>query len=263
MMGNTGPRLGFAPAAAVALPFAWKFLWTVGVPLVLTAGGIAVGGALVKSAVPDIPINRRSVGRAALLGGGGVAAYYLSDLLPEKWKPAAYIGAVAGISGALYFLFSEPGLEPTPNIIPSLTVPPEKQVPKLTPAPMVQAFDIYVDPDQPNTGGSMRWPWGDQEYEVYIKNNMTKEVVFFVGVSITTGGFKVGYTSPIVDPRYGRKQVTLPPGKDDIVKVRVPSVFSGGAQLEIGFELFQQGNDARPFRVTDAVPITYTVLPLF
>lgn len=260
MISNARPHLGVIAAAA---PFGWKLLLNVGIPLVLGAGAIALTGAAVKGAVPEIPINKKSVGKAALAGGAGIAAYYLSDLLPQEWRPAAYIGAVAGVAGALYFLFSEPAPEAPPEIIPSRTVPPREQMPALTPGPMLQALTLFVDPDQPNTGGTRRWPWGDQEFEIIVKNEMDRPVTFFVGL-VTSGEDAVTiYRSPIVDPKYGRKRVTLGPGQDQIVKVKSPAPAGILKDVAVSFELFRQGEDTAPFRTSDAVPITYTYLPIF
>lgn len=261
MLANA--RMGIGPAA-VAVPLGWRLLTTWGIPLVLGAGAIYATGAIAKSAVPELPINKKSIGRAALLGGSGISAYYLSDLLPQDWKPVAYIAAVAGITGALYYLFSEPALEPPPQILPTAQIAPNLQVPAIAPGPLADAMTVYVDPEQPNTGGSHRWPWGDQEYEVIVKNNLSKPFSFFVGTAINQEDEPVQWRSPAVDPRYGRQRIDLAPNEDRSVKLKIPSSAVGITKnYGVSFEFFRE-RDALPrdaFRVSPAIPVFYSFYP--
>lgn len=259
MLANSHAQLGVILAAA---PIGWKILLNVGAPLLIGAGAIYATGAIAKSAIPEIPVNKKSIGRAALLGGGGIAAYYLSDLLPQEWKPVAYVGAVAGVAGALYYLFSEPSPEAAQEIIPPRQVTPNLQVPTLPPGPLADAMTVFVDSEQPNTGGTHRWPWGDQEYEVVLKNNLSRPMSYFVGVAVSPEGGTVQWRSPQIDPRYGRRRVDLAPNQDASVKLKVPSSAVGITKnYGISFEFFRQGNDLTPFRVSEAIPIFYSFYP--
>lgn len=96
-----------------ALPLAWGILARIGVPLLLTAGAIAGAGALVKTAIPSVPISRKNLGASALVGGAGMAAYFMSDVIPAGWRPVSYALAAAGIAGSIYLLFTDVEEPPT------------------------------------------------------------------------------------------------------------------------------------------------------
>jgi hypothetical protein len=105
MLANRPVQMGFAPAVAAAA--IWPWVVRLGTPLLVGAGLIYASSSLVKAAVPSIPINTRNVPQAALLGGFGIASYYASSLLPEKWAPLGYIGAALGVAGSIYMLFKD------------------------------------------------------------------------------------------------------------------------------------------------------------
>jgi hypothetical protein len=116
-MLSNGPVLGIAPALVARA--IWPWVVRIGAPLLVGAGVIYASSSLLKSAVPSIPVNTRNIPQAALLGGLGVASYYTASLLPEKYAPIAYIGAVIGVASSIYLLFkdvatTQSGEGPTP-----------------------------------------------------------------------------------------------------------------------------------------------------
>lgn len=266
MLGN-GIRHQLGIPAVVPVIVKW------GLPWLLTAGGIAVTSLVASKSIPEVPINKKNIAVASALAGAGLTSFFLSDTIPDGWKPVAYAAAVAGIAGGAYFLFKEPALLPVPDIIPSKRVAPESQVPPWAPGQLLEAFTVFVDPDQPNTGGSRRWLYGDQNYEVIVKNESNTPITFFVGAEVYTAGATRLYRSPgPSDVKYGRKKVTLAPsnqeGNDKRVIVTVPELkgtwwesgYSNG--IGVNFEFFRQGDDNAAFKVSESMPIHFSLFPI-
>lgn len=268
MLGNGRAQMGLV----AAIPIGWKILLNVGLPLVIGAGAIALTSSTVKSAVPEIPINKKNIGIAALLGGGGLAGYYLSDMLPEGYKPVGYAIAVAGIASSLYFLFKAPAVGDSAEIIPSHVVTTSERVPPWSPSQMIEVFTVFADPDQPNTGGWRRFP-GDQEYEVIVRNESNQPITFFTGLELYGRGLTRIFRSPgPSNPTVGRKKVTLAPsgspGASQAIRLTIPENYQRQniiplyKDLAVNFEFFRQGNDEQPFKVSESFPITYGFVPL-
>lgn len=264
MMANGRPQMG---VVAVAAPIGWKILLNVGLPLLVGAGAVYATGAAVKSAVPDIPINKKGIGKAALWGGLGAAAYYSAPLFEEKYRPYPYIAAALAVGVAVYSIFQEVP-QATTDIIQSKTVSPAEQVPPMTPGPMLDAFTIVVDPEQNNTDGTRRWPSGDQRFEVVVKNNLNKNVTFFVGGELSDEDGKKVYESPLTHPVYERKKITLGPGKDQAVIITIPSpkdimgpIKGSFRDMAFTFNFYRDGTVKTPFRSSDSVSSTFTLLP--
>lgn len=110
MLTNRRHEMG-NPAVAAA----WPWIVRIGGSLLLTAGAIYGSSALLKAAVPTLPINTRNVPKAAIFGGLGVASYFASSLLPEKYAALGYVGAALGVGGAIYTLFKDAPLPSDPN----------------------------------------------------------------------------------------------------------------------------------------------------
>lgn len=153
MLCNRGPELGLAPAAAAGA--IWPWVVRLGVPLLVSAGVIYASSSLVKAAVPSVPINTRNVPKAAILGGLGVASYYATGLLPEKWAPVGYIGAALGVASSIYFLFKDVPVgadpsAPTPAVAPEAyaAIRPLIEEPKrgqtTTPGVISDAYPVRV-----------------------------------------------------------------------------------------------------------------------
>jgi hypothetical protein len=264
--GLSGPQLGqWQPVLISAAR--WLLPW------LAVSAGVALTSNVAKNALPEVPINKKNIALASALMGAGATSYFISEGISDQYKPWAYAAAVAGIASGLYYLFQEPSPESAPEIIPSKTVPPNQQVPAWSPSQMLEAFTVYVDPDQPNTGGTRRWPTSDQNYEVVVKNESSKPLTFFVGAEVYGVGSKRLYRSPdSKDPKYGRKKVTLAPtgqpGNDTRVILTVPPIEgtwwqSGyGEGIAVDFEFFRQGDDTAPFKVSESIPIHYTLWPV-
>lgn len=275
MLSNRSPQLGAGPLAA-AVPILIKW----GLPFVAWAGGAFVATKIVSSAVPDVPINKGKIGLSSAFIGGGLTSYFLSEGLPEAWRPISYALAVAGVAAGTYLLLT-PEEKEDPRTLPGGYVPPAQVVPAYTPAPMIQNFSVFADPRQPNTGGDRRWPYGDQTYEVLVTNKSDKDLTFFVGVSMWVDSDKnlgdnvLIYRTPNVLPVYGRQKVTIlrpgipTEGREKRIDVIVPSFSDIGTKanltglrkdVAVQFQFFRQQNDMEPFKVSDAFTISYTLM---
>lgn len=266
MLGNGRVQMGVV-GPIVATAARWLLPW------LAVSGGMALTSYTASKALPNVPINQKNIGISSALIGAGTVAYFISEKLSEAQKPFAYAASVGGIAAGLYFLFKEASPEPTPDIIPSKYIPPGQEVPAWTPGQMQQAFTVYADPDQPNTGGSRRWLSGDQNYEVVVKNDTSSTVSFFVGAEVYEAGSTRLYRSTNQsDPKYGRKKVTLAPagqpGNDARVIVTVPSIKGSwwesyaGPGVAVDFEFFRQAEDNTPFKVSEPIAIQYSFLPI-
>jgi hypothetical protein len=266
MIGNGRAQMGqVGPIIATAAR--WLIPW------LAVSGGMALTSYTASKALPNVPINQKNIGISSALIGAGTVAYFISEKLPDTQKPFGYAAAVGGIAAGLYFLFKEPSPEPTPDIITSKYIPPGQEVPPWTPGQMQEAFAVYADPDQPNTGGTRRWLTGDQDYEVVVKNETNSPVSFFVGAEVYEKGSTRVYRTPRQsDPKYGRKKVTLAPagqkGNDERVILTVPSIKGSwwesyaGPGVAVDFEFFRQADDNAPFKVSEPISIQYSFLPI-
>lgn len=156
-----------------ALPLAWGILARIGVPLLLTAGAIAGAGALVKSAVPSVPISRKNLGASALVGGAGMAAYFMSDVIPAGWRPVSYALAAAGIAGSVYLLFTDVE-EPPPS---GENVTPTKAA---VPGAYAQVAAVFESPRQGSEVEPDFFRVGSHSYTVRISwVNSSPDIVEF------------------------------------------------------------------------------------
>ncbi len=278
MMGNIRPsfhpQMGIAPIVGIAVKW--------GLPWLLTAGGIAVAALATKEIFPDVPINKDKIGLAALLGGGGVTSYLVSDVIPESWRPVTYALAVAGVSSALYFLFTAPPAPPPPPISPEIPpeeVPIQYRVPgtyqnPYPPGWLAQMISVELDPAQTNTGGTWRNKHADQDYAVSLRNNSDRELWFYAGLHIRddwgdpvkppTDPLFPGGSSPAVPTVYGRQLVILKggpvtsPERTKSIVLKAPAlggltVTSYNTTVEI--QLFRNYRDTQPFMSSPAISI--------
>lgn len=262
MLANSRIQLGVVAAAA---PIGWALVSKIGVPLLIGAGIIAVTGTAVKSAIPDIPINRDKIGVASLVGGGGIAAYYLSGLLPENWKPVAYFGAVAGLALSGYFLFSpvepKPPESPTGASMPRRTVPPEEQVPQAPPGWLSNLLDIKLDPRQERTGGTTRGMFRDQEYAFEIQNYSNATLSFYAGLDIRDDAQGILFRSQPEPASIGRKKFTIPSGGTLAETLIVPPInFWLPQTITVTVQLFRKRDDAQPFLESEPIPVKMAYL---
>lgn len=259
MLANGRASLG---NPALVIPLGWKILLNVGVPLLVGAGVIAVAGTAVKSAVPEIPINRETIGLAALTGGVGVSAYYLSDMLPEAYRPIAYALAVAGVASSAYFLFKPKPeadvLVETPtgaNILPP-KVDPAQEAPNVSPGWLAQMLAVQLDPRQDRTGGVTRSMFTDQEYAFSIRNQASRPLAFFVGLDIRDDEGSVVFRSKPEPTVIGRKMYSIPAG--GVISSTLtagPINFFLPQTITVVVQLFRQRDDANPFLESMAIPI--------
>lgn len=272
MLGNAyRAQLGVPVAPILAAGVRW------GLPWILTAAGIGVTALAVKGAFPEVPINREKIGIAALLGGGGVTSYLVSDVIPESYRPIAYALAVAGVSGALYFLFTPPEPPPPPAPAPGILpaeVPAAQRVPGTAQAPyptgqLAQILRVQLDPAQTAVGGTWRNKYADQDYAFSIINQGDRTLSFYVGLRIlddegspitpsTDPTFPSG-RSPVAPTIYGRQLVTLRPRETKSMTLKAPA-FGGwfavaSFNTTVAVELFRNRDDQEPFMVSDSISI--------
>jgi hypothetical protein len=268
MMGNVHPafraQMGIAPAVAVAVKW--------GLPWLLTAGGIAVTAVATKNIFPNVPINYEKIGVAALLGGGGVAAYLMSSTLPEDWRPVSYAAAVAGVAVAAYVLFSPgppPDLKPPTEGVPGNTAPLGQDFfdpTKVAPGPLKEMFRIELPRSQSRTGGTGKSTLTPQTYEIFLENRSDRTLSPFVGLAIYDEDFRRIWWSPSRDPVYGRKMYTLAPGERQSVTLMVPPFApvtswwkAGGGPVWVRAQIFVRRDDPirTPAMESEDIPIDY------
>lgn len=270
-MLQNGPRLqmGFIPlliaAAEESLP------WIIGI---VVGGGALVGTSALlrseyKSWKESIGINLANTPIAVLSGGAGAIAIVIAGNLDGTGKVIATSVGIAGIAGAIYALFTgtppappPAGAEPkAPLTIPPATAP--NPAPMLTPGPLARAFTINLVPSQPNTGGTTRQMWSDQDWEFVIRNETASPYSVYPGISIYDEGSQLVWKSPSVDSVYGRKLVTLSPGQDAPVILKSHSQFDWGRRpsaVAVQVDLFRNRDDSTPFMSSEAIPITMSYI---
>lgn len=99
-----GPTLGALPAV---LPIVGRVLWYVGLPAVLIGGSLYGVAKAAEAANSSLPINWKNIPKASISGGIGAASYAAAPLVPESYRPFAYVITALGAAGAIYFLFSD------------------------------------------------------------------------------------------------------------------------------------------------------------
>jgi hypothetical protein len=256
MMGNVHPafraQMGIAPAVAVAVKW--------GLPWLLTAGGIAVTAVAAKSVFPDVPINKEKIGLAALLGGAGVTSYFLSDAIPEGWRPVSYGVAVAGIATAAYLLFTpdEPDVVTPPSIIQPPTATPGQEASK-APLGIPAGLLIELPEQQSTTGGTIRSALTEQQFEVNIVNNSDKTWQPFIGLAIYDSDGRLVWASDKRDPIYGRKQLTVHPKTGIRVNLLAPSMSGRGVGYHaiVEAQVFDKRDDDRYLYNSPNIPIDW------
>lgn len=224
-----------------ALPLAWGILARIGVPLLLTAGAIAGAGALIKSQVPSVPISKKNLGISALVGGAGMAAYFMSDVIPAGWRPVSYAAAAAGIAGSIYLLFTEDSPSPPSEISPPEC--PNSKLPMASSAELKGMLTMSLDPGQLNTGGLNRSGSGPHEFDLAIRNETNSTLCFFVGLETSQASSPRSsvYTSrPNVAGPMGRMVLTLAAHESKTIRLATKSL-TGWHTVEI--QIFRNRDD--------------------
>lgn len=278
MLGNTRlVHLGQAQAAVVPILIRW------GLPFVAWAGGAYLASLIVSKAVPDVPINKKNLGLASALVGGGLTSYFLSPTIADDWKPVAYAGAVAGIAAGLYFLFQEPAAPAPPASTPdyaSEEVPIDCKVPwdpqpgRLM-SPALSGIRVEFDPAQSEVGGLWRNKYSDQDFAFVLRNIGRETRCFYVGLNILDSdgkpisaadntSFPSG-KSPAAPSSYGRKEVRLVPGQTLSMTLKAPSFGSAWMPITsfdttVAVELYKNLRDQYPFQVSEPITIKNTII---
>lgn len=264
-------QMGFLPALfAAAEPV---LPWIIGI---IGVGGAAIGvSALARNEAEQwkgaTGLNLSNVPIAVLSGGTGAIAFVISGNLEGTGKVIATSVGVAGVAGALLALFTGqpkppvppgPGEAPkTPLSVPPASVPAGQQAPNIAPGPLSRAFTVSFPPSQPNTGGTVRNVLRDQDWEFVVRNETGTPVSFYTGVAIYDEGSNLVWKSPAVDPVYGRKLMTVPPGQSvsGSQKSQNYGVTLLGKSLAVEIDLFRNRDDSTPFLTSEAIPITMSI----
>jgi hypothetical protein len=250
--------MGFLPALAPALP------WILGI---LGTGGAVIGlSALARHEAEkwkeSTGLNLSNVPIAVLSGGAGAIAFVISGNLEGTGKAIATSLGVVGIAGAVYALFTGNPAPPPASAVSKAppTVPParsEHPVPVLAPGPLVRSFTLSLIPSQPNTGGTTRQMWADQDWEFVIRNETASPYSVYSGISIYDEGSQLLWKSSLIDPVYGRKLTDLAPGSAAPVILKSHSLDfrSLPSSVAVQVDLFRNRDDSTPFMSSEAIPI--------
>lgn len=267
-----GPQLGVV-APLIASAARWLLPW------LAVSGGVALTSLVTKNALPDVPINRKNIGLASALMGGGATAYFVSEGLSEPYKPWAYAAAVAGVASGLYFLFQEPPAASLPPTTPNYA---SEEIPKqcMLPAPPISGglltptqsgVRIELDPAQSKTGGTWRNKYMDQDYAFTVRNISTQPKCFYVGLNIKDDdGNPIwedydpnfpGGKSPVAPSIYGRQEALLAPGETKSMSLKAPAL--GGFPLTsynttVVVEAFRNLRDQWPVQVSEPISVQQT-----
>jgi hypothetical protein len=268
-MLTNGPRIqmGFLPALVVAgVDLAPWIFWTV------VGSGAAVGvSALARSEADkwkeSLGINLSNLPVAILAGGAGAMGIAVGGSLEGVSKAVATGVGIAGLTASLYLLFSghptppsgaaAPGAAPKePLSVPPATVPANQQAPAMAPGPAARAFTLSFPPSQPNTGGTTRQMWSDQDWEYVLRNETGSQVSFYTGVAIYDEGNQLIWKSPAIDPVYGRKLVTVGAGQAlNTIQKSQGLGFLIPKSVAVEIQLFRNRDDANPYLTSEAIPI--------
>ncbi len=274
MIGNA-PKIHLGQVqAAVPILIRW------GLPFIAWAGGAYLATAILSKAVPDVPINKKNLGLASALVGGGLTSYFLSPTISEHWRPAAYAGAVAGIAAGLYFLFQEPSPpapeSPAANLakenLPSSCQIPGSQKPNENMAPALSGIRVDLDLEQDKLGGLKRNKYADQDFAFTLRNLTNDTKCFYVGLDVRDvsgnpvtdpdyDSFPSGM-SPIGPSLYARKQVTLLPGETKAETLKMPALGSywspvTGFNTTVQVDLFRNLRDVSPFQQSNVINVVF------
>lgn len=261
-MGFIGPLI---LALEPALP------WIVGI---LGVGGAAVGvSVLARNEASkwkeSSGLNLSNVPIAVLSGSIGAIALVVGGNLQGTGKVISTSVGIAGIGGAVIALFtgSPPtpppaaGDEKTPLSVPPANVPEKLQPPKLAPGPLARMITLSLVPSQPNTGGTTRQMWSDQNWEFVVRNEGLGPLAFYSGISIYDEGSTLVWKSPPVDPVYGRKLINLAPGQDaDVIQKSASVGFVIPRSVSVEVDLYRNRDDATPFMTSETIPIKMNLI---
>jgi hypothetical protein len=248
------------------------------VPWLAVSGGVALTSLVTSNALPQVPINKKNIGLASALIGGGGAAYFVSEGLPEQHRPWAYAAAVAGIASGLYFLFQEP--PPPPPVPPSSPMAREEMPtncrvpgtpkPNENLSPAMSGIRVNMDLDQDRVGGLKRNKYADQDYAFEVRNLTQQPKCFVVGLNIRDDDGNPmtaldnqtfpGGKSPIGPSIYGRQEVFLQPGEYKSMTLKAPGFGSAWMPLTsfnqtVQVELFRNLRDVFPFQESDPIQV--------
>jgi len=252
MLGN-GPRLHLGQVQA-AVPILIRF----GLPFIAWAGGAYLASLIVAKAVPDVPINKKNLGLASALIGGGLTSYYLSETFSQDWKPAAYAGAVAGIAAGLYCLFQEPAAPEPPSPTGSSILPPSSNnpVPNEPPGWLASRLSIMLDPRQDRTGGTVRNMLIDQPFAFSIRNQGKDPLSFFVGLEIRDDEGQVVFKSKPEPSEVGMKLMTVPAGDvRNETLLSNPINFWFPQTVSVAVNVYRNRDDSTPAIVSSPISI--------
>jgi hypothetical protein len=225
-------------------------------PWIVAGGAIYVGGRLLKD---ELGIQTSHIPQAAITGGLGAAAFVSAGLIPDEWKPVAYIAGIAGSAASIYFLFKQapapPPPSPAPGILPR-TAAPGTEIPSESAGVLAENLQVALDPLQETTGGTTRSTFTQQEYSFSIRNDYGRNIQVFAGLAIYDASQNLFFSSPPLPTVIGRKLLAIPAGgaiSDVLVAPRIVLWLPQTVTVEI--QLFRNRDDREPIVRSEAIPI--------
>lgn len=242
------PQMGIAPVILTA--------GRVLLPWLVAGGAIYVGGRLLKD---ELGIQTSHIPQAAITGGLGAAGFVSAGIIPDEWKPLAYIVGIVGSAASIYFLFTPapvaPPTPPAPGILPR-TVAPGMEVPREARGLLAENLEVALDPLQETTGGTTRSTFTQQQYAFSIRNNYSRNVQIFAGLAIYDAGQNLTFSSPPLPTEIGRKLLPIPAGGAISEVLVAPRIFTWLPQtVSVEVQLFRNRDDREPMIRSEAIPI--------
>ncbi|HXV63094.1 MAG TPA: hypothetical protein VEK15_20505 [Vicinamibacteria bacterium] len=178
-------------------------------------------------------------------------------------------GAGMAITGLISAFRTAKAMRPAGPVAPG-AVPGSQMVPNLAEAKLKELIKIDFDPSQPETGGTTRSLFSDQEFEATVVNDSGKTYSFYPGIAAFDSDQTLRWRTPALQ----RQIVTLGPGESKTMGSAARAALAKKPEHEPVFkvpssaapwtwntysvevELYRSRDDAQPF-MTERIPIVY------
>lgn len=250
--------------AQLAIPF---LVWASRLALPMIAGAAIYTSITRKEETTGEPktfgVDNWRIAYSALAGGIGTAAWLTGSLLPENVRPVATVIGVLGTAAAVSVLFwpsPTAASEQPKGQLPPGSIKPEHQAPSLAPNKLSQILTIF--PAKESSEDYWRSTFKDQTYNLIVRNDSDKEIRFYAGLDVYWGDTSESiFKSPPIDPKYGRKEVRVPP-HDEVTEILTAPALGSFWQAPLGnaaisFEAFRERDVKDPFVISKAFPVYF------